>query len=156
MNTPRMLQATRPTSTIQTIFRLFLGANLLFTGIGHLSWARTDFLAQVPNWLPLNGDLVVVASGIVELLLGAALIGLGRYRVMTGWIVAAFFLIIFPGNISQYLNGIDAFGMNSDEARALRLLFQPVLVAWALWSTGAWQAWRDSRQITPLKSEQHR
>jgi uncharacterized membrane protein len=137
---------------IQTVFRLLLGAVLLFTGFAHLTWARTEFLAQVPNWLPLDADLVVVLSGLVELALGAALILLGRYRVAVGWIVAAFFVAIFPGNISQYVNRIDAFGMYTDDARAIRLLFQPVLVAWALWSTGAWQAWRASRQKADLRS----
>jgi uncharacterized membrane protein len=146
-----MQQASRPvgtTSVVQTIFRLLLGATLIYTGIAHLTFARVEFLAQVPTWLPLDGDFVVVASGIVEIVLGSALIFLGRYRVAVGWIVAAFFVVIFPGNISQYVNGIDAFGMYSDQARAIRLLFQPVFVAWALWSTGAWQAWRANRQTT--------
>jgi uncharacterized membrane protein len=130
---------------IQTLLRILLGIILLFAGISHLTFARTEFLAQVPNWVPLDGDLVVVLSGIVEIILGAALIFLGRHRVIVGWIVAAFFVAIFPGNIAQYLNRIDAFMLNTDEARAIRLLFQPVLVAWALWSTGALQAWRSSQ-----------
>jgi uncharacterized membrane protein len=67
--------------------------------------------------------------------------------VIVGWITAAFFVIIFPGNISQYVNHINGFGMTTDQARGIRLLFQPVLVAWALWSTGAWQAWRKNRQM---------
>lgn len=133
------------TSLIQTLFRIFLGASLLYAGISHLTFARTEFLAQVPNWVPLDGDLVVILSGIVEIALGASLIFLGRYRVVVGWIVAAFFVAVFPGNIAQYLNRVDAFMLNTDEARAIRLFFQPVLIAWALWSTGAWQAWR-SRQ----------
>lgn len=96
----------------------------------------------MPRWLPLPTDLVVVGSGLVELALGGALIALTRYRTAVGWIVVAFFVAIFPGNISQYVERIDAFGLNSDRARAIRLLFQPVLVAWALWATGAWQATR--------------
>jgi uncharacterized membrane protein len=99
----RNLVNIQPTETshsqvgvIQTVFRLLLGAVLLFTGFAHLTWARTEFLAQVPNWLPLDADLVVVLSGLVELALGAALILLGRYRVAVGWIVAAFFVAIFP------------------------------------------------------------
>ena len=114
----------------------------------HLTVARTEFLAQVPNWVPLDGELVVVLSGIVEIILGAALIVLPQYRVLVGLVTAVFFVAIFPGNISQYLNGIDAFGLNSDTARAVRLLFQPLLVLWALWSTGAFQAWRN-RHVTP-------
>ena len=148
-------QRTKQVSTIiQTIFRLLLGAALLFTGISHLTWARVDFLAQVPRWLPLSGDLVVVLSGIVELLLGGSLILLGRYRVAVGWVVAAFFVAIFPGNISQYLEHMNAFGLNTDQSRAIRLLFQPVLVIWALWSTGAWQAWRESRKAVQNQANQ--
>ena len=131
------------TNIIQTAFRLLLGAFLLFAGISHLTVARADFLAQVPPWVPLNGDLVVVLSGIAEIALGAALMVLPRYRALVGWVVAAFFVAIFPGNISQYVNGIDAFGLNTDTARAVRLLFQPLFVLWALWSTGAWPAWRN-------------
>ncbi|MBB2774277.1 MULTISPECIES: hypothetical protein [Mycolicibacterium] len=122
--------------------RVLLGASLLFAGIGHLTFARTDFYAQVPPWLPLDVDLVVIASGVVEIALGVALIVLHRWRVPLGWITAAFFVLVFPGNISQYLTHTDAFGLHSDRDRAVRLLFQPVLVVWALWSTGAWAAWR--------------
>jgi uncharacterized membrane protein len=121
------------------IGRVVLGLFLLLAGLSHLTVGRETFTAQVPDWLPLPDDLVVVGSGVVELALGASLIALPRHRVAVGWIVAAFFVAIFPGNISQYVNHIDAFGLTSDRARALRLLFQPLLVLWALWSTGAWR-----------------
>jgi uncharacterized membrane protein len=100
----------------------------------------------VPDWVPLGTDLVVVLSGIVEIALGLSLLALVRYRVLVGVVVAAFFVAVFPGNISQFVDGDDAFGLESDTARAVRLVFQPVLVAWALWSTGAWSAWRARRQ----------
>jgi uncharacterized membrane protein len=95
--------------------------------------------------LPLDPDLVVVLSGVIKIGLGLALILLPRYKVALGWITAVFFVLIFPGNISQYINQINAFVLDSDLARALRLLFQPVLVILALWCTGAWQAWRGGR-----------
>ena len=148
MSTPRPGHIPPRISVVQTIFRLLLGAALLFAGTSHLTWARTEFQAQVPRWLPLPPDLVVVASGIVELALGGALVALPRHRTIVGWIVAAFFVAIFPGNISQYTNRIDGFGLDTDRARAIRLLFQPVLVAWALWSSGAWQAWRERRRTS--------
>jgi len=113
---------------------------LVFAGLSHLSVLRQEFLAQVPAWLPIDGDLVVVISGIVEIILGLGLIILpDRYRVIIGWVTAAFFVLVFPGNISQYVNQVDAFGLNSDISRFTRLFFQPVLVIWALWSTGAWK-----------------
>ncbi|MBB5635138.1 putative membrane protein [Pedobacter cryoconitis] len=135
----------RKVNTAQTIGRLLLGLILIIAGAGHLSWARTEFLAQVPAWIPLNGDLVVVLSGIVEISFGLALLLWSSQRVKIGWIVALFFVLVFPGNISQYVNHINAFGLNSDLLRGIRLVFQPVLVIWALWSTGAWSAWRKEQ-----------
>ena len=133
-------------SPIQSVLCILLGLFLVLAGLGHLSGMRQEFLAQVPAWLNIDGDLVVVISGIVEIILGVGLIILpGRYRVMAGWATAAFFILIFPGNISQYVNRIDAFGLNSDVSRFIRLFFQPVLVIWAIWSTGAWQAWRKGK-----------
>lgn len=128
----------KSSNPVQTLFRVLLGAFLLFTGVSHLTVARVDFLAQVPPWLPLDGDLVVVLSGIAEIILGLGLVFWVRQRALVGLAVAAFFVLIFPGNISQYVNRIDAFGLNTDQARFIRLFFQPLLVIWALWSTGAW------------------
>lgn len=124
----------------RTVARWLLAALLLCAGAGHLTFARATFQAQVPPWVPVDPDLVVLGSGVVEIALGVALLVVRRRRVMVGWVCAAFFLAVFPGNIAQWLEHRDAFGLTTDTARAVRLLFQPVLIAWALWSTGAW--WR--------------
>ena len=118
--------------------RFLLGAALIYAGVGHFTFSRVAFQAQVPHWLPLDPDFVVLASGAVEIALGLGLIFIARYRKQIGWLTAAFFLAVFPGNISQYLTQTDAFGLNTDEARAIRLLFQPLLMVWAMWATGAW------------------
>jgi uncharacterized membrane protein len=144
---PAVKADTALVGIIRVIARIALGAFLLVAGIAHLTVSRSAFQAQVPEWLPLDKDFVVVASGIVEIALGIALIVLGRYRVAVGWIVALFFLAIFPGNISQFVTHTDSFGLNTDLARGIRLLFQPLLVVWALWSTGAWRAWRARSAI---------
>jgi len=135
-----------PTSLPRTIARIALGAALAFAGTTHLTVAREEFQAQVPEWVPVEDDLVVLGSGVVEIGLGAALIALPRRRVPVGLAVAAFFIAIFPGNISQYVTGTDAFGLDTDRARFVRLFFQPVLVAWALWSTGALKGLRQRRR----------
>jgi len=122
---------------LRNLAGFLLGFALIFAGTGHFSFSRQEFQAQVPTWLPLDADFVVLASGAVEIGLGLALIFLKKYRIQVGWLTAAFFLAIFPGNISQFLTQTDAFGLNTDEARAIRLLFQPVLILWALWATGA-------------------
>lgn len=133
--------------------RVALGAFLAFAGTGHLTFARDSFQGQVPEWMPLDKDVVVVASGFVEVALGTALIFARRRRTAVGWVVAAFFVAVFPGNISQLVNHNDSFGLDTDVKRWLRLPFQPVLVIWALWSTGAWRAWRSSRTTTVRDTE---
>ena len=125
----------RSTELIRKATQILLGSALIFTGTAHLTTSRITFQAQVPTWLPLSPDFVVIASGIVEIALGLALISLRRRREV-GIATALFFIAIFPGNINQYINHIDAFGLDTDRARAIRLLFQPLLVLWALWSAG--------------------
>ncbi len=140
-------------SKTQNVVRYILGALLLMAGIGHLTWQRKEFLAQVPTWLPMGADLVVVLSGVVEIILGLSLILLTKQRTTVGWIAALFFLLVFPGNIAQLVERRDAFGLNTDLARWLRLPFQPVLIVLAIWSTGAWQAWRiRQNQASPSGS----
>jgi uncharacterized membrane protein len=120
-----------------------LGAVLLFAGVSHLTTQRQAFRAQVPAWMPLGEDFVVIASGVVEIVLGVALIALlvrslARHQVVVGLVVALFFVAVFPGNIAQWAEHKNAFGLDTDTKRLVRLFFQPLLVVWALWSTGAW------------------
>ena len=124
-------------SPLKKLTQILLGLALTYAGTTHLTSSRQEFQAQVPTWLPLDPDFVVIASGIVEIFLGISLITLWRYRTQVGLTVALFFVLIFPGNINQYVNQIDAFGLNTDRERLIRLFFQPLLVLWALWSTNA-------------------
>lgn len=122
---------------VRLIARLALGASLIYAGIGHLTFSRQEFQAQVPVWLPLDADFVVLASGVVEIMLGIGIASAGAVVPVAGLLAAAFFIAIFPGNINQYVEGISAFGLDTDQDRLGRLFFQPVLVIWALWSTSA-------------------
>ena len=116
-----------------------LGATLAFAGVSHLTFQREEFTAQVPPWVPLDTDLVVLASGVVEIALGAGLLStwVQPRRAVLGAVVATFFVAVFPGNIAQLTERRDAFGLDSDTKRFVRLLFQPLLVVWALGATDA-------------------
>ena len=134
-----------PGSGARTVLRWLLGGALIGAGVGHLTVQREEFRAQVPEWFAVDEDAVVVVSGVVELLLGTALIVVGRRRApVVGVIAAGFFVAIFPGNIAQWVEGKDGFGLDTDAKRFVRLFFQPLLVAWALWSTGGW-TWLRNR-----------
>ena len=126
------------TTTLQNVARGVLGTFMIVAGTGHLTFARQEFQAQVPDFVPLDKDTVVLASGVVEVGLGLALLLLkGQNRVRMGLGLAAFYALVFPGNIHQYTHHISAFGLDTDAKRLGRLFFQPVLMSWALWSTGA-------------------
>ncbi|ROQ65127.1 putative membrane protein [Rathayibacter sp. PhB152] len=127
--------ASSTPSLIRTGAKVLLGSALVFAGVSHLTRAREEFQAQVPEWVPLDKDTVVLASGVVEIGLGASLVLARRQAPLVGAAAAAFFTAIFPGNVSQYVTKTSAFGLDTDRKRAVRLVFQPLLVAWALWST---------------------
>lgn len=136
-----IIQSTRA----QKITRTLLGIFLIFTGIGHLTFMRTAFLAQVPRWLPMEADIVVLLSGVVEIILGASLLFVIKQQTLVVWIVALFLILVFPGNLAQLVNHNYAFGLNSELLLWLRLPFQPLLIILVLWSTGAWNEWRHPK-----------
>ncbi|MFB2580125.1 hypothetical protein ACEXQD_02660 [Herbiconiux sp. P15] len=126
-------------SVARTLGRVGLGLALVFAGVSHLTFARDDFKAQVPDFAkelaPKGEDQVVVGSGIAEIALGLSFLVLPKHKKAVGTIAAVFFTAIFPGNLSQWVNRRSAFGLDTDGKRFGRLFFQPLLVAWALWST---------------------
>lgn len=132
------------TTVIQNIFRILLTLFMIYAGFSHLTFKRIDFQSQVPDWIPISKDLVVILSGIVEMALGIGLSFWKTERIRLGWALAIFFILVFPGNIAQYMDSKDAFGLlNSDRARLIRLFFQPILILWALWSTGVFKLYRN-------------
>ena len=136
------------TEKLRTAGQVALGATLAFAGVSHLTFARSDFLAQVPPWVPFDPDVVVLASGVVEIALGGALLATWHQprRAWIGAVAAAFFVAVFPGNVAQFTGRRDAFGLDSDTKRFVRLLVQPALVLWALEATGGWRLLARSRR----------
>lgn len=141
------IQQPQRTSTLQKAARILLGTFMVFAGLGHLTFQRKAFQAQVPDYLPLPKDFTVVSSGFVEIALGLTLIFWKKQRLNTGLFLAVFFILVFPGNIAQYTGHKSAFGLDTDAKRLGRLFFQPVLIIWALWSTGALQKLRESNKL---------
>jgi uncharacterized membrane protein len=140
------MQKSIETTALQNIFRVILGVFMILAAAGHLTFQRAEFQAQVPDWVPMNKDLVVILSGLVELALGVWMVFFTKTRVYAGITLAIFYVLIFPGNIAQYLNSTSAFGLDTDQKRLIRLFFQPVLILWALWSTGVLKAWLGNKQ----------
>jgi len=125
----------------RVVGRWALAALLVVAGASHLTWGRGGYRIVVPDWatrlLHTDKDTIVLASGVVELMLGGALVALPGEQRRIGWAVAAFFVAVFPGNVHQWRTGRPAPMLATDRARFVRLLLQPLLVAWALWSTAS-------------------
>ncbi|GAB2949992.1 membrane protein [Hymenobacter coalescens] len=134
------------TTALQNVARSILGTFMVVAGTGHLTFQRREFQAQVPDFVPLSKDTTVLLSGVVEIGLGLSLLLWKRERAAVGLMLGAFYVAVFPGNVHQYTHHLDAFGLDTDQKRLARLFFQPVLVNWALWSTGALKALRQSRK----------
>lgn len=124
---------------IRTATRWALAVLLAVAGVSHLTWGRRGYRIVVPDWATrltrLDKDAIVVGSGVVEIALAGALIALPRRRSLAGALVAGFFLAVFPGNVHQWQTGRSAPLLRTDRARFVRLLLQPLLMAWAIWST---------------------
>ena len=134
------------TTRIQDVFRIVLGVGMIYTGLAHLTFARNEYIAQVPTWItqdPSFADIIILFSGVIEIILGLIMIFKIGSRYKAGIALGVFFIIIFPGNINQYVNHISAFGLDTDLKRLIRLFFQPVLIIWALWTTGALQYFKE-------------
>jgi uncharacterized membrane protein len=124
------------TTSLQNVARYVLGTFMVGAGIGHLTFLRRSFQAQVPDWVPQDKDTVVLESGVIEIGLGLLMLFNKRYKVPMGVGLAAFYAAVFPGNIHQYLSSLPALSLDTERKRYVRLFFQPVLIGVALWSTG--------------------
>ena len=142
-----MLNA-RAVNIAKVVLRVLLGLFMVFAAITHFLPSRTAFYPLVPDYLPFGEDVVVLASGVVELLLGVAMFPGGRWKRHTGLALGIFFVLVFPGNLHQYMNGINTFGLDTDTARLTRLFFQPVLILWAFWSTDALSLLRKGSSVS--------
>ncbi|RZM28472.1 MAG: DoxX family membrane protein [Pedobacter sp.] len=131
------MKAYKSTSIFQKVARVALGLFMVAAGVGHLTFQRKGFQAQVPNWVPATKDFTVVSSGYVEIALGLALIFWKKERIPMGIFLGLFYVMVFPGNLAQYNHHRSSLGLDTDQKRLTRLFFQPVLIFWALWSTGA-------------------
>ncbi len=127
--------------TVRSVARGLLALLLVGAGVSHMTWGRRGYRIVVPGWatqlLHTDKDLIVVASGAVEVLLGTAVVAFPRERRRIGAAIAAFFVAVFPGNVHQWRTGRSAPGLTTDRARFVRLFLQVPLVAWAWWSTRA-------------------
>lgn len=79
---------------------------MITAAIGHFTFQRADFQAQVSNWVPLDKDLVVILSGIVEIALGIGMIFLIRCKVQIGIALTLFYVIVFPGNMKGKISNL--------------------------------------------------
>lgn len=124
---------------MKTLVRVGMGLIMIIAGIGHFTFFRETFQVQVPDFVPFSKDFTVLASGVVEIAFGLAMVFLVKKKRYIGLILAIFYVLIFPGNIHQYTEQLDGFGLNTDAKRLGRLFMQAVLIFLTLYSTEGWK-----------------
>ena len=120
---------------VRTAMRIAMAIFYLAAGLLHVGTPE-KFLPIVPDWVP-QPDLVIVATGVCEIS-GALALMTTRLRKLAGIMLALYAVCVFPANIKHAIDHIDLPGLPSSWwYHAPRLAFQPVLVWWALWCSGA-------------------
>ena len=121
---------TRRGETMRTLFRWLLAAIFAFVGVVHLAQPGI-FLPIVPDWVPMP-RLTIEATGACELA-GAAGLLTRRARRLAGVMLALYAVCVFPANIKHAIDDVPVNGVHLGLwYHVPRLLFQPVIVWWAL------------------------
>jgi uncharacterized membrane protein len=121
-------------NTARAAMRWVLAAFYAAAGVAHL-YAPDQLLAITPSWVPFAPQVVFV-TGLCELA-GAAALVTKPLRRAAGFALAAYAICVWPANFKHAIDGIDLPHISSSWLyHGPRLLFQPVLVWWALYSAG--------------------
>jgi uncharacterized membrane protein len=114
--------------------RWILAAFYVAAGVGHL-WAPDKLLAITPSWVPFATQIILV-TGICEIA-GAVALVTKPLRWWAGIALALYALCVWPANIKHAIDGIDLPPIpNSWFYHGPRLALQPVIIWWALYSSG--------------------
>lgn len=124
---------TKPVSLSRIVLRWVLGLAYLAVGIIHLRSPR-GFVAITPSWVP-DVPLVIALTGMAEIAGAVALLLVPQLRKAAAIGLALYAICVFPANINQAIHDIPVSGQHLGWwYHGPRLLFQPVLVWWALWA----------------------
>jgi uncharacterized membrane protein len=110
-----------------------LAVAMVFAGVSHLLMP-TPFVQHLPEWVP-GRDPLVALTGVLEIALGVALVYSKQRRSLAGLAVAAFLVAVFPANVYVAVAAVDVEGQPGGAYPWIRLPFQALFIAWALWST---------------------
>lgn len=111
--------------------RIAMSVMLLFTAIAHFAFAK-GMTMMIPDFIPFKSALVLF-TGLVEI---AAAIGLliPGLRVLTGWLLIVFFILLLPANINAAIKHIDyqkgTFDGNGPNYLWFRVPLQILFIVW--------------------------
>jgi uncharacterized membrane protein len=115
----------------QTAARWVLALFFIVAGVNHFL-APEIYLGMMPPWLPLKAAANLI-SGAAEIAGGIGLL-IPSLRRPAAWGLIALLIAVFPANIQVAVQGHMPGLENAPPALLwVRLLFQPVFVAWVWW-----------------------
>jgi uncharacterized membrane protein len=104
----------------------------VIAGLSHFGPARAEFVGMVPPWVPVNHDVTIVVTGVLELCGGIGLLVPATTRV-AGIALALFLVAVFPANMYAAEHHLRIFG-REHPALLPRTIDQIVLLALVIWS----------------------
>jgi len=120
--------------TVRAVMRWILAAFYSAAGIAHLV-VPEKLLAITPSWVPFAAQVIFV-TGLCELAGSVALVT-KPLRWWAGVAMAAYALCVWPANLKHAVDGIELpYVTNSWFYHGPRLVFQPVIIWWALYCSG--------------------
>jgi uncharacterized membrane protein len=123
----------RRSASVRDHARRGLAIAMAVAGVFHL--VQPDpFVQHLPDWVA-GREALVFLTGLAEIALGAALLGPRAWRSNAGRLLAAYLVAVFPANVYVAVAAVDVDGQPGGPYPWIRLPFQALFVAWALWST---------------------
>ena len=84
--------------------RIAIAVMLVFTAIAHIVFTE-GMAMMIPSFIPFKTELVYL-TGILEIAAAFGILIPGT-RLLTAWLLIAFFILILPANIYAALNTVD-------------------------------------------------
>ncbi|MGK2931728.1 MAG: DoxX family protein [Solirubrobacterales bacterium] len=118
--------------------RYVIGGFFIFAGVMHFVKTHS-YAAIMPDWIPAH-DEAVAASGVAEIVGGAALFS-DRTARFGGWWLIALLVAVFPANIHMAVNPDQVKGLEVPQWLLwLRLPLQPLAI---------WLTWLATKPVKP-------
>ena len=126
-----IIKKSRGTYEVALAARIGMAAMMIVTGIAHFAFTK-GMAMMLPEFMGQR-ELIIYATGVLEFAAAAGLL-LPKFRVLTGWLLILFFVLLLPANIYAAQNHINLKTAGHDGDGPAYLWFRiPLQVFFIVW-----------------------